>query len=508
MIETIELVQGNNEPRKLNFYLIDGHHHIGEDTDGNKNLTVNGSFTFFSLIWKGLQEKYSKIQELPSYQQPRFKIQGVFPSTPLASLNPENTSRYASSWLFDQFIAFPFHDVFRNQGKKEGMDATYFRSNDRIGKNMYSSLAGGRLIAYCRLDPNDGEQALNELVRSHMNGLKGIKLHPISDGWNTKEFFQSSHTLRKILLLAMRYNMPVLFDCRFTSTMGWIHDLVDEVRTDLIENDYLEAIIDSRLKIIIAHIGFLRDDDSELARILSHPNIYGDLTGQFSDKIKSLIESLKARIKPPANRGEQSDMDDYWSTKVFLGSDYNYFETFHIVDQLLYFLSEDFYELIGGNISILHNIFSGNLIRMLETAIPTKPATMKAISPLKVGFSSIINNDQLNEIISAVNLAVKEISGDGFPGYFRMVPLTGNQFITANGNFYFQWGKTPLILAGIIPEGLGRMLVYLFKNSNEPVTSFETLAIQIMNNKDISIFSNLDNLKESIKEIITEEGMV
>ena len=51
MIEVEEQTNSDKSRRTLQFYLIDGHHHIGEDIDNHKNLTVNGSFDFFRSIW-------------------------------------------------------------------------------------------------------------------------------------------------------------------------------------------------------------------------------------------------------------------------------------------------------------------------------------------------------------------------------------------------------------------------------------------------------------------------
>ena len=59
----------------------------------------------------------------PEYCTCRFKIKRIFPCPPLDFLKSD--SLHANSWLFDQFIAFPFHDKFREKPREDGKLVQY-----------------------------------------------------------------------------------------------------------------------------------------------------------------------------------------------------------------------------------------------------------------------------------------------------------------------------------------------------------------------------------------------
>ncbi|MHA1274807.1 MAG: hypothetical protein ACTSQS_15400, partial [Promethearchaeota archaeon] len=246
----VEETNGTNltKKRKLFFYLIDAHHHIGEDEDGHRNLSVRGSFDFFRSIWRLLNQKYKDMGSFPEHFRPKFKIINTRPPPPLEFLS--SMQIHNQSWIFDQFVAFPFHDIFRNISKENEIKAQYNNSNKRIGNLMSDLNTGSRLIGYCRIDPQDGDLALRELDNAIKNlGLKGLKLHPLSDGWNNKNFFLNEDSIIfKIFQKSIDYNIPVIFDCRFTTTLSWIYECVKILRQKYSDNNFSEHFINSRLK--------------------------------------------------------------------------------------------------------------------------------------------------------------------------------------------------------------------------------------------------------------------
>ncbi|MHA1283972.1 MAG: amidohydrolase family protein [Promethearchaeota archaeon] len=514
----------DDKKRQFNFYMVDSHHHIGEDIDNHKNLSVNGSFDFFRSIWNLLRKKYRELEnsnQIEYFFEPKFKIIDICPPKPLEFLN--SNQLHLNSWIFDQFIAFPFHDKFRAAPREDGKIVNYHKSNLRLKRIVQSINSGCRLIGYCRLTPLDEQLAIDELDNAIINqGLKGIKLHPISDGWNERKYFEDFIWTYKILMKAIKYNIPIIFDCRFTSTLRWIYNLVEKIRTELLENGYSDYFIYNRLKVIIAHIGFLWQQDDILFKALSHPCIYGDLTGLFSSKTRDLIINLKEKVKSPFKSISEKEKKYYWSTKIFLGSDFNYFEAFHIVDQLLYFLSKDFYNLIEGNLLVLRNIFSNNIIRLLPnffSDINIKNRALNKKKEYKLNF--IFNKNDFFEFLN--NFIVGINNGNAlYPSYFHY-ETNINQFskkeyfITKNSlnheqgeiNFYFEWLEKPIILAGIIPHNIeDRYIIYLFNKNELNHLSFEklkTLKIQdfINNNENVDLedlIKLLENPKDSLKE--------
>lgn len=64
-----------------------------------------------------------------------------------------------------------------------------------------------RIIGYCRVNPNLGQQALDEMARCHDEyGFKGLKLHP---DW--EYFYMHGPTVRPVLDRAADYGWPVIF---------------------------------------------------------------------------------------------------------------------------------------------------------------------------------------------------------------------------------------------------------------------------------------------------------
>jgi predicted TIM-barrel fold metal-dependent hydrolase len=501
-VEEVDLEAKEGLKRKIKFYLIDSHHHIGEDEDKeHKNLNFFKSFDFFRNIWKQLNEKYNRFEQnnsYPPYFKPKFKIKKIFPASPLKF---NDNIRQRNSWIFDQFIAFPFNDTFRSKARKDGKIVQYHSSNTRLTRLISDSNSGFRLIGYCRLDPKDGKLAIEELDYCIKKlRLKGIKLHPLSDDWNEEDYFsQNSKWVNKILKRAIKYNIPVIFDCRFRSTLKWIYKLSQNIYKEFINNNFKKSYLNSRLKVIIAHIGFLQQqDDNLLYEALSHPCIYGDLTGQFSSKTKRLIENIKEKVKYPFEEGTKFDRKYYWSKKIVLGSDYNYFEAFHIVDQLLYLFSQDFYNLIGGNLSVIQNILSRNIIRLLphdlkdsslhdnekKRRVSTQPHLLSK-AKFQIFMKNLVNF--IDQKFSKEELQKGTVYFRYFNNidYFnldsRLDSILSSNFkkqkstLESQKNFYFIWNNLNFALIGIIPDRLDRIAFQLISDFNLEDSIFQKL---------------------------------
>jgi predicted TIM-barrel fold metal-dependent hydrolase len=139
-------------------------------------------------------------------------------------------------------VVFPMHEP-----------GGYSEANDL----MISEAAGseGRLVPFCRVNPNDG--AIAEASRCIELGARGIKLHPRSD-----DFAVDSPESREIFDLAHRHRLPVLIHAgRGIRALGE-HAL--ELSTEFPEAE-----------IILAHAAVT--DLSWIWRHLpEHPNVYID----------------------------------------------------------------------------------------------------------------------------------------------------------------------------------------------------------------------------------------
>jgi predicted TIM-barrel fold metal-dependent hydrolase len=129
----------------------------------------------------------------------------------------------------------------------------YREANDHILEEAARS--DGRLVPFCRLDPNDG--AVAEAARCVELGARGIKLHPRSDG-----FLMGSPEAREVFEFAGAHRLPVLVHAgRGIPALG-SHTL-----------EYSEQFPDAR--IILAHAAV--SDLSWIWRHMpDHPNVLID----------------------------------------------------------------------------------------------------------------------------------------------------------------------------------------------------------------------------------------
>jgi uncharacterized protein len=115
--------------------------------------------------------------------------------------------------------------------------------------------SGGRLVAYCRVDPRDG--AVAEATRALDAGARGIKLHP-----RAERFTLSEPAVRDVVALAHERRVPVLIHAgRGIPALGQ-----DTVR---LSGDFPGA------KLILAHAAI--SDLAWLWRVMpEHPNLFVD----------------------------------------------------------------------------------------------------------------------------------------------------------------------------------------------------------------------------------------
>ena len=98
--------------------------------------------------------------------------------------------------------------------------SSYRDANDRVLELAGSS--GGQLVAYCRIDPNDG--ALPELERAVARGARGIKLHP-----RAERFGLCKAEVRRVFAFADELRLPIIIHAgRGIPSLG--HDALELAR--------------------------------------------------------------------------------------------------------------------------------------------------------------------------------------------------------------------------------------------------------------------------------------
>ena len=140
---------------------------------------------------------------------------------------------------------FPMHEP----------DGDYPAANDEVLEAAAAS--DGRLVAFCRVDPNAGDAAVGEARRALDAGARGIKLHPRAEG-----FTLSHPAVAPLVALAHERRLPVLIHAgRGIPALG--RDTV------ALSERYRGA------RMILAHAAI--SDLAWLWRVLpSHPNVFVD----------------------------------------------------------------------------------------------------------------------------------------------------------------------------------------------------------------------------------------
>ncbi|MEM2637333.1 MAG: amidohydrolase family protein, partial [Candidatus Korarchaeota archaeon] len=317
------------------FYIFDAHHHIGRDVDGHTNnpSSPGGSFDFIKRTGTMLLSKLSS-EKISFTLHPA--IQNILDK------HSEWKSMIGATESIDQFVAFPFQDVFRK--KPEDTRGEYWRSNENIARWSTRAPYSFKVVGYGRVNPREGDLAINELKYAISIGLRGLKLHPRSDGWSDHI---TSDEVARVVIEAAKYGLNVIFDTRGFWQLEAIYELTLKVLSMIKNTD----IPPSNVKIQPAHVGFHTGHD-ELYEILAHPNIHGDLSGVHGAGINKLFSEAKEYIPQYTKRKR-------WSEAILFGSDFNYFDAPHASDVIYYVLSDDF---VGDDID-RRNILGYNGIR-------------------------------------------------------------------------------------------------------------------------------------------------
>ena len=344
--------------------VIDAHSHLGSDIDSVSNmnpLAPGGTYNFY-IETQSKVEKESVLNYQLSINGKVHRFEFKFIPMPFIYnvfkfLKERNSSNYSTvfdkmdgGWLIDHGVCFPFQDTFRDNKP----EAQYRASNLNIARFSTHFPNSMRLIGYCRVNPrqtqapDEVDYAINTL------GLRGLKLHPRSDGW-TDEI--SADFAVKVLITAAKNSIPVIFDTRGAQSIIDIQELVHKTRNQLKKN---APELINHLKVIVAHCAMGYIGNEEVYRVISDPNIWGEISmlhGKGThDFFLSFMNWYKQNI-PNASRS--------WSEKLLFGTDFPYFTPFHAKDNIKFLISQDFIQ-NGGTLTDAENILGLNLIKLLS----------------------------------------------------------------------------------------------------------------------------------------------
>lgn len=228
-----------------------------------------------------------------------------------------------------------------------------------------------RFIGFGRLDPNHSD-ALDAFDNVIQLGLRGLKLHPKEENFE----IEGERTLG-ILKRAAHYNIPVIFHSQ-EGTASRIEELVNNTVKDLIDAGKTDMV--PRLKVILGHAPWQGVGNKDLYRILSHPNIFGELSTLRPESYEEFFSNSKSLIKYERifEAKHLSDLDreileasyfhaygynnlNYWSSKLMFGSDTPYPPSHGVAPLIKHLFSKKFV----GNASDIQNILSLSALRLI-----------------------------------------------------------------------------------------------------------------------------------------------
>ncbi|MEM2959217.1 MAG: amidohydrolase family protein [Candidatus Jordarchaeaceae archaeon] len=344
-------VEPSAPQRTVSFYVVDAHTHIGREEvleygkkayrTNNPKLTLDFYQRLQFEVMKAMKVNFGKYCFVPS--EPFTK------PPPLLGMLQENAPGIRSiGWTVDKFVAFPFNDT-----TAYNTSPSFQLPNEMVlsrGRVLPYSL---RMLGFVRVDPHEGEKAIEEVVRCSQRGARGLKLHPIS-----QKFLGAvtSENVRNVVVAAARNGLPVLFDCRYYSTAEDIYHLTQEVRQELGGGDFA---------VIVGHSGMEYTRD-ELYEFFKDPCIYAETSGVRGYDVPLFFKKMKKYVPN-------------WSSKIVFGTDYNYFSLPQATDFLSYLFTKEFRDEIGGTPQDIQRILGGNLLSII------KPFT---VSPIEGGETS------------------------------------------------------------------------------------------------------------------------
>lgn len=391
-----------------NMIVIDAHSHLGKDVDGAQNMnpgSPGGTFDFWSQAQGKLQKQWQRTND----QTIETRIHGKdhiltfsFQKLPVVDkifnqLTDLNSSAYKDlaantrhQNLVDQAVVFPFQDVFRD--KKP--EALYRASNLNVARFTTRFPFSLRLIGYMRCDPMQGQKAVDEVDFGYSLGLRGLKLHPRSEGWIDNI---DSMQAVKVMARAARYSFPIIFDTRGKASILAIGELVKSARSYIKQN---QPNLLKHFKVIVAHFAQGNVDDYEVYRTICQPNTWGDLSMLHGKGAENFFRSFQKWFKQNNMRKRVDGRD--WSQFLLYATDFPYFGAQHAKNLLYPLMSKSFFD-AGGTLRDLENILGLNQLRLL----PEYNYKYVEKSPVKP-MSSIVSSPQANK--SAQDIALKAVA--------------------------------------------------------------------------------------------------
>ena len=332
----------NNDKQSYAIPLIDFHTHIGKvsiETTKGPSQRINRPQDILDLYEKLKFDLYKRIEHSPDEYYITLPDIDTFVQTlyPVVKDCIYHTIT-SKGWIADQIVSFPFNDIFHLQTNPK-----FVKSNEyvRHAINKFEYLF--RFIPFCRVDATESK-ASEEVIKSAIQGAKGLKLHPLSQNWIDKIV---TNETKSVLQTAGKLHLPIIFD---VPNKGVAADITEISIKSREEADY-------PINVVLGHNGF-DYSSKEIFDNISQQNMFTEISGMRGSDIHIFFKNVMEI--------------DHWSDKILYGTDSNYFSVLQAGDFISYLLSNKFLDLLHSKynseldpLPIIANILGLNALKLL-----------------------------------------------------------------------------------------------------------------------------------------------
>lgn len=342
--------------------LVDFHTHIGRvkiETTKGPSQRVNRPQDIINLYEKLQYELHKRVTQNQSeyyvtFPQAEELAKPLFPAVKQL-LTFKSVRPKPRGWLVDGIVSFPFNDVFHLQTKPK-----FVKSNQYVRHQIYSFAFSFRFIPFCRVDVTD-DGASDEVRKSVYLGMRGLKLHPMSQGWIEHIV---TPKCKEVLQTAGELNIPIIFDVPNKGVASDITTIAEEARGE----------VSYPINVVLGHAAF--DYSSpELFSCLMKNGMFAETSGMRGKDVEIFFTNmLKHEIVG-------------WEGKLLFGTDHNYFSVLQAADFITFLFSWKFKELLsqhdynGSPLEITAKILGGNALKIIP---PTWLTSRENIVPQNV----------------------------------------------------------------------------------------------------------------------------
>jgi predicted TIM-barrel fold metal-dependent hydrolase len=325
--------------------LVDFHTHIGRvkiETTKGSSQRVNMPKNIIQLYEKLQYEIHKRITQNPDdyYISLPSVDKTSRPLYPIVKQLLDLNGKGSMGWIVDQIISFPFNDIFHKQTKPK-----FVKSNQYIRHQLQSLTNCFRFIPFCRCDVTD-EGADKEVRNSVCKGMRGLKLHPLSQGWIDKIL---SDSCKKILQTAGELHVPVIFDVPNKGVAIDITSISEDARSE----------ISNPINVILGHSAF-DYASKEIFECIGKNEMYTETSGMRGKDVDIFFKKVMEV--------------DGWENKILFGTDSNYFGVLQAADFITFLLSLRFLDLLEAQdsdikpLEVAAKILGGNALKLIPKA--------------------------------------------------------------------------------------------------------------------------------------------